>query len=577
MRNKIVILLLLLCVFSLGLSISKFEVASAMGATSAINSEEAHADAVDYAGNVKLDMNSETLKAEVDVKLAVDGDTVHFNISEPSFSGSVLKARFLAVNTPESTGQIEPYGKTASDFTKEKVMNAVSIIVESDTASWNADSTGDRYLVWVWYKPSANEDYRNLNIEILQNGLAIASNSAQNRYGSICMDALNQAKSLGLNVHSGKADPNFYYGEAIELDIKGLRMDVKNYVGKKVAFEGVVYRDSSNTVYVEEYDTETGIYYGIAVYYGFNTSGDALDIIQVGNRVRIVGTVSEYQGTYQVSGLQYRVMKPNDPDNVQKLGEGFEGAYYEVSASDFKNKNVTIDTEDQDGNITSKTFSYASLAVNSSVTVKNLKVVDVYTTNNEESSSIGAMTLTCEDGNTTISVRTEVLRFSNGTIITEESFKGKSINVKGMIDYFNGSYQIKVFSPKDITFNDFEIAKPEINIEVAETAEDNQDVFPIITINGNAEYAVNVTLVRPNKRSEKLLLENLYSFTTSGDGVYTIKVVVEDIHGNKTTLDKTVTVAAPVVEEGCGGALAASIFGLSILASAVFVLKKKKH
>ena len=125
------------------------------------------------------------------------------------------------------------------------------------------------------------------------------------------------------------------------------------------------------------------------------------------------------------------------------------------------------------------------------------------------------MTLTCEDGNTTISVRTEVLRFSNGTIITEESFKGKSINVKGMIDYFNGSYQIKVFSPKDITFNDFEIAKPEINIEVAETAEDNQEVFPIITINGNAEYAVNVTLVRPNKRSEKLLLENLYSFTTS--------------------------------------------------------------
>ena len=230
MRNKIVILLLLLCVFSLGLSISKFEVASAMGATSAINSEEAHTDAVDYAGNVKLDMNSETLKAEVDVKLAVDGDTVHFNISEPSFSGSVLKARFLAVNTPESTGQIEPYGKTASDFTEEKVMNAVSIIVESDTASWNADSTGDRYLVWVWYKPSANEDYRNLNIEILQNGLAIASNSAQNRYGSICMDALNQAKSLGLNVHSGKADPNFYYGEAIQVTIKELAINPEKYL-----------------------------------------------------------------------------------------------------------------------------------------------------------------------------------------------------------------------------------------------------------------------------------------------------------------------------------------------------------
>jgi endonuclease YncB( thermonuclease family) len=272
MRNKIILLLLLLCVFSIGLSISGSEVVSKVDATSAINSEQDTQEAIDYAGNVKLDMNSETLKAEVDVKLSVDGDTVHFNINEPSFAGSVLKARFLAVNTPESTGQIEEYGKTASDFTKSKVMNAVSIIVESDTTSWNADSTGDRYLVWVWYKPSANEDYRNLNIELLQNGLAIASNSSQNRYGSICMDAINQAKSLGLNVHSGKPDPNFYYGEAIELDIKGLRMDIANYVGKKVAFEGVVYRDSSNTVYVEEYDDETGIYYGIAVYYGFNTS-----------------------------------------------------------------------------------------------------------------------------------------------------------------------------------------------------------------------------------------------------------------------------------------------------------------
>lgn len=575
MRNKIILLLLLLCVFSIGLSISNSEVVSKVDATSAINSEQDTQEAIDYAGNVKLDMNSETLKAEVDVKLSVDGDTVHFNINEPSFAGSVLKARFLAVNTPESTGQIEEYGKTASDFTKSKVMNAVSIIVESDTTSWNADSTGDRYLVWVWYKPSANEDYRNLNIELLQNGLAIASNSSQNRYGSICMDAINQAKSLGLNVHSGKPDPNFYYGEAIELDIKGLRMDIANYVGKKVAFEGIVYRDSSNTVYVEEYDDETGIYYGIAVYYGFNTSGDALNIIQVGNRVRIVGTVSEYQGTYQVSGLQYRAMNPKDPNNVQKLGEGFEGAYFDVTASEFKNKKVTINTENKDGIITSKTYSYASLAVNSSVTVKNLEVIDVYTTNNEESSSIGAMTLTCKDGDTIVSVRTEVLRFSNGTLITEKSFKGKKINVKGMIDYFNGNYQIKVFSAKDITFNDFEIAKPEISIEVNETANINEEITPVITINGNAEYAVTVTVIKPNKRSEKLLVDNNYAFTTTDSGVYTIKVVVEDIYKNKTTVNKTFTVAEPK-QEGCAGALATSLFGLTLLASAVFVLKKKK-
>ena len=41
-------------------------------------------------------------------------------------------------------------------------------------AFWDPDSTGDRYLCWVWYRTSEDAEYRNLNIEILQNGLAIA-------------------------------------------------------------------------------------------------------------------------------------------------------------------------------------------------------------------------------------------------------------------------------------------------------------------------------------------------------------------------------------------------------------------
>ena len=61
-------------------------------------------------------------------------------------------------------------------------------------------------------------DYRNLNIEILQNGLAIASNSGGNIYGSIALSAIAQAKEQKLNIHSGKKDPDFYYGEAVELD-----------------------------------------------------------------------------------------------------------------------------------------------------------------------------------------------------------------------------------------------------------------------------------------------------------------------------------------------------------------------
>jgi DNA/RNA endonuclease YhcR with UshA esterase domain len=82
--------------------------------------------------------------------------------------------------------------------------------------------------------------------------------------------------------------------------------------------------------------------------------------------------------------------------------------------------------------------------------MKNLKVVDVYTTNNEESSSNGAMSLTCEVDGRTITVRTTVFRDADGNLMTEEDYLGKTINVRGVVDYFSGDYQIKVFVPSDI-------------------------------------------------------------------------------------------------------------------------------
>ena len=125
---------------------------------------------VDYASKVNLDLSSNTAKQEVTVKSFIDGDTVHFNVPNSLVGTSVLKARFLAVNTPESTGKIEVWGKKASNFTKEALSKATSIYIESDDTNWNADSTGGRYLVWIWYKTAESDTYRNLNIELLQNG-----------------------------------------------------------------------------------------------------------------------------------------------------------------------------------------------------------------------------------------------------------------------------------------------------------------------------------------------------------------------------------------------------------------------
>ena len=99
-----------------------------------------------------------------------------------------------------------------------------------------------------------------------------------------------------------------------------------------------------------------------------------------------------------------------------------------------------------------KTFPYAELVMSTSVFMENLEVVDVDTTDDPESGSNGAMTLTCKapDG-TAVSVRTAVLRDGAGNLITADAYAGKTICVRGIVDHFGGTYQVKVFTPEGIT------------------------------------------------------------------------------------------------------------------------------
>lgn len=413
----------------------------------AVSMAEEPSEAIDYAGRLHLNMGSESLKCEVTVKTYVDGDTTHFFVPAYVLEEGVLKARYLGVNTPESTGRIEEYGKKASTYTKEKLSAATSIIIESDNGSWNRDSTGDRYLVWVWYRTEDMEDYRNLNIELLQEGLAIANSSAQNRYGDTCMAAIAQAKALKKNIYSGEKDPDFYYGDALELTLREIRMNPDSYVGKKVAFNGIITRNDNNGVFVEAFDAETERYYGLFVYYGFNLSGAGLDILAVGNEARIVGTMQFYEagGTYQVSGLTYRMMKPKDPGNIQKLSEGHTPAYVPMDAETFAEGTVTLQTEDGQ----QQTYPAAELAMNTSVQMSGLTVKAAYHTESDTSSD-GALTLICESDGHNVQLRTLPLTDESGRKLTEDDFLGKTLNVRGIVDAFDGGYQIRVFSIRDL-------------------------------------------------------------------------------------------------------------------------------
>lgn len=409
---------------------------------------------VDYVSQVKLDMNSSTMKQEVTMKMHIDGDTTHLYVPYTVDANGYIKARYLAVNTPESTGKIEEWGKAASRFTEEKLTNAYKIIVESDDESWNFDGNG-RYLVWVWYQPSEGAEFRNLNIELLQEGLAVGSKASSTRYGDAAVKAIAQATTEKLYIFSNKVDPDFPYGAAQSVTLKELRTNTAAYSGAKVSVEGVVTYNSNYTVYIEAYDAESDLYYGMQVFYGYNSALHS--VLAQGNKVRVVGVVSDFHGTWQISGLEYNPMKPNDPANTAKL-EGDVGVSFNEITIDKFYSDITISMgENEDGEITEQTFKFTRLCVSTAVAMKNLQVIDVYTTKSGDNT--GAMTLTCkvEGSNKTIDVRTEVLKDADGKLITEEYFMYKTIDVQGLIDYFdlndtgNGTYQIKVYTLNDVT------------------------------------------------------------------------------------------------------------------------------
>ena len=143
--------------------------------------------------------------------------------------------------------------------------------------------------------------------------------------------------------------------------------------------------------------------------------------------------------------MKYRVMKPDDPENIQLISSGHEGSYTKIEASEFNGgKRLVEVTEDE-----MEEFAYANLILYTTVIMENLKVKSIYTTTNEESSSKGAMTLTCEVDGVEVTVRTIPL-YQDNKLVTSDEYKDKVIDVKGIVEFYDGNYQIKVFNTKDI-------------------------------------------------------------------------------------------------------------------------------
>ncbi len=136
----------------------------------------------------------------------VDGDTAHIVID-----GVREKVRFIGIDTPESTREIEPYGKAASNHTKE-LIDGRTVWLETDA------ELRDRYgrlLAYVWLEePTDRSDAqvrsKMLNARLLLDGYAQIYTFPPNvRYAESFVAYQQEARRADTGLWSvpGAADP----------------------------------------------------------------------------------------------------------------------------------------------------------------------------------------------------------------------------------------------------------------------------------------------------------------------------------------------------------------------------------
>ena len=209
---------------------------------------------------------------QVTLLTPIDGDTAHFKTG----SGTTLKARFYGIDTPESTGKVQPWGVPASNFTKEKLKAADksgTIVVSSPQEEYgkpDPDSTGSRYVSLVWInetkKNASLDELYLLNLWIVQEGLSMKKNVSDiPEYEAAFDGAQAQAQVYLKNMWSNERDPYFNYGDEGYADVSLL--DIKReveksikdasyknpYDNKLVRFTGVVSTYKDGTLYVQEF------------------------------------------------------------------------------------------------------------------------------------------------------------------------------------------------------------------------------------------------------------------------------------------------------------------------------------
>ncbi|MGM9968801.1 MAG: thermonuclease family protein [Anaeroplasma sp.] len=241
-----------------------------------------------------------------------DGDTATFKLVKTNQN---VVIRFFGIDTPESTGSIEKWGKSASKFTAEALEKASKIVLEASTTPASVDSYGSRYLAYVWYKLNDDDQWMNLNLQVVENGYSKnkCTQTAQYKYYSYFKEAETFAKNKPLHLWDTKAEDPYYSTEAEVVTVKDLVENIDSYynieteTGSKVRISAYIKSYSlspSGTYTFIAAQMIEGQEYTINVYAGYASAG-ATSFLKVGNKYQITGSIQIYYDTVQISGLTY--------------------------------------------------------------------------------------------------------------------------------------------------------------------------------------------------------------------------------------------------------------------------------
>jgi len=409
---------------------------------------------------------------KVTLKENVDGDTTHFyglNSDGSTNYSETIKSRYLCINTPESTGQIQPWGKAASLFTDSQIDAAKTIVISSDSLTYGAakaDSTGERYLSYVWVSDQENaalSDLKLLNLLIVQSGYSATQAATDTIYESYFYAADAEAQCNKLVVWSGVQDPGYIYTTGVSTTLQLICLgeiydetagdyvayDWTDSTHNKVAFDCYVALATSGNAYVYMDYPDLGnpaktVRYGMYIFAGYR---NITPLTHVGWKLNVVGNVTTFNGNLQITNVAYNALYHSTDDITILDKTGTTYTPFEAS--------------------TSVAAAVSDTYMNVVIQVNALHGIGDYGTYADSDGS--AFTVHCEDD----SGNTIYLRFSLGTVtnrndvavrIGKDNFisyfcvSGETFNVYAPVNRYIStsnvtSYQLALCRNADLVFN----------------------------------------------------------------------------------------------------------------------------